>query len=129
MAPRKKSNNRQRARSGDASSATVERVALSGPNRPRFPIRSIRGILQQYLPRGTVKLEAAILLAYVLEYLSVEMLEQSANAASSRIGPFRMDDEEPIEVKEEDFSTAVRRNPEIRELLNKVKGLSRRRVR
>lgn len=91
------------------------------PPNQDFSTRDIHEILQQYSLTGVVEAEAALLLSTVLEYLTAEIMEGTANAARTRIG---LERDEMVIVKVEDMQTAIANNPELKDLVDKVRKVS-----
>ncbi|GFT37511.1 histone H2A [Nephila pilipes] len=105
-----------RKRSSSNGGTTTKRRSSLTQQAKRFPLQKIHELLKSKFPRGTVKPEAAVFLTAILEYLSVEFLELSANVARSR-----KTDQGPLTVTLQDTMHAIKSDPEIMELLEKVK--------
>ncbi|KAF8766906.1 histone H2A-like [Argiope bruennichi] len=84
-------------------------------NTKRFPVQKIHELLESKFPGGAVRSEAAIFLTGVLEYIAVEILELSENAAktSGRRGI--------LTVTLEDMLQAISSDAEITQLIDKVR--------
>lgn len=85
-----------------------------------IPTRTLHQILEQHSPSGVVEGEAALFLSAVLEYLTAEVLECTVNAARTRIG---LECDNTVQVKVEDMETAIGNNPELNQLMDKVRGV------
>ncbi|GFS30418.1 histone H2A [Trichonephila inaurata madagascariensis] len=102
--------------SSSKSGAAKRRKGPGGQQPKRFPLQQIHELLKSKFPSGVVKPEAAVFLTAILEYLSVEFLELSANVARSRER-----DGDKLTVTLQDTLSAIKSDPEITELLEKVK--------
>ncbi|KAF8764115.1 uncharacterized protein LOC129973050 [Argiope bruennichi] len=85
----------------------------------RFPLQKIQDMLTRKFS-GTVKPEAAVFLTAILEYLSVEILELSANVARNRSN----NPTAALKLTLGDTLEAIESDPEIKELIVKVKNMT-----
>ncbi|CAL1276565.1 unnamed protein product, partial [Larinioides sclopetarius] len=77
----------------------------------RFPVQMIHDMLTKKFASGTVKKEAAVMLTAVLEYLSTEILEMSANVARNRSNG----QAEVLKVTQADVLEAIETDQEMKE--------------
>ncbi|GBM36337.1 hypothetical protein AVEN_212892-1 [Araneus ventricosus] len=87
----------------------------------RFPVQMIHDVLLvRKFTSGTVKKEAAVFLTAVMEYLSCEILELTANVARNRSNS----QDEALKVIQAGILEAVETDHEMKELIVRVKKIN-----
>ncbi|GIY72744.1 histone H2A [Caerostris extrusa] len=106
---------KKRSPSGKPGSTPKRQKESEIRQTKRFPLQKIHELMQRKF-NGTVKPEASVFLTAILEYLSVEILELSANVARGH-----NTNNGTIKLALEDTLEAIESDSEIRQLLDKVR--------
>lgn len=109
--------NRKRGRSkSKGKSASSKKIQSAGETgNPNIPVAQLYEFLERNLPGVTVEPEAAIFLSGVLEYVAVELLEVSTNFSKS-------ESNESDKLTAANMEAAIRRDPELKQLMENVRG-------